>query len=331
MRLHFSAGVLAPWYYIFSLYDDDGGKRANGYLQRFETKSSIFPLLKHRQGSPLNDKIRFAEYCDGRNVRCVQTVLGLKGSAPGVDLPDHDIFVKPSKGRGGRGAARWDRVAPRMFAGPDGERVNAAGLLSRLVEQSLDCPVIVQPRLSAHRELLEVTTGALPTVRIVTCLNERGEPELIGAVFRMSVGANRTVDNLHAGGIAANVDLGTGRLSRATDLGSNSRLGWLSTHPNTGALIENRVLPLWEETKQLALSAHREFTDRVVIGWDIAILEDGPIVVEGNGNPDMDILQRFMREGLRRHRFGHLLAHHLRTRMPALHVTALPEGQTRLT
>jgi hypothetical protein len=331
MRFYFSAGVLAPWYYIFSLYDEDGGKRARGYLQRFETKPSIFPLLKRKQGSPLNDKICFAEYCGERGVRCVVTVVGLNGRAPTSVLPDYDLFVKPSKGRGGRGAERWDRVAPGMFAGPDGERLSPFGLLSRLMEQSRDNPLIVQPRLNPHPDLLEVTTGALPTVRIVTCLNEQGEPELIGAVFRMSVGANRTVDNLHAGGIAANVALETGKLSRATDLGSDSRRGWLSAHPDTGGLIENRVLPRWEETKQLALSAHREFADRVVIGWDVAILDDGPIVIEGNGNPDMDILQRFMREGLRKHRFGHLLAHHLSARVPALHPTALPEGQTRFT
>ncbi len=141
---------------------------------------------------------------------------------------------------------------------------------------------------------------------------------MIGGVFRMSVGDNRTVDNLHAGGIAANVSLSDGTLSEATNLGVDVRLGWLSTHPNTGARIEGRTLPLWEQTKQLAIAAHREFSDRVVIGWDIAILEDGPIVVEGNGNCDMDILQRFMRVGLKKHRFGELLAHHLRARLPAL-------------
>jgi Sugar-transfer associated ATP-grasp len=318
MRLYFSAGVLAPWYYIFALYDADGRARAGAYLQRFETKPSIFPLLKRRRGSPLNDKARFAEYCAKQGMRCVETIFSLNGLKPQTSLPNRDLFVKPTSGRGGRGAERWDCIAPQTFVGPAGERLSADYLLTRLVDRSRREPLLVQPRLCAHPQLLEVTNGALPTVRIVTCLNEAGDPEVIGAVFRMAIGSNRTVDNLHAGGIAANVALGTGRLSRATDLGSDARLGWLSAHPDTGGIIENRVLPLWKETKQLAMSAHRAFTDRVVIGWDIAILPDGPIVIEGNGNPDMDILQRFMREGLREHRFGQLLAHHLRARVPEL-------------
>jgi hypothetical protein len=170
----------------------------------------------------------------------------------------------------------------------------------------------------------------LPTVRIVTCLDEAGRGEVIGAVFRMSIGENRTVDNLHAGGIAAAVDVASGRLSRATNLGADAHLGWLSVHPDTNAMIEGRALPCWDEAKRLAVKAHGAFSDRVVIGWDVAILDDGPILVEGNGNPDMDILQRFMREGLRKHRFAELLAHHLRTRVPALEQRLCANGDPAL-
>jgi hypothetical protein len=317
MRLYFSAGVLAPWYYMFALHED-GGSRARSFIQRFETKPAVFPLLKRRKGSPLNQKDRFAAYCAERGIRCVKTVAQLDGARPSAPLPEADLFVKPSGGRGGKGAERWDLVTPDRFAGPEGEQLTGEELLMRLVERSRDTRLIVQPRLEAHPALADLTTGALPTIRIVTCLDEHEAPEVIGAVFRMSIGDNRTVDNFHAGGIAANVDLHTAKLSRATNMGSDARLGWVSKHPNTGAQIEGRALPLWEETKHLAIAAHREFSDRVVIGWDIAILEDGPIVIEGNGNSDMDILQRFMRIGLKEHRFGELLAYHLRARLPAL-------------
>jgi len=165
-----------------------------------------------------------------------------------------------------------------------------------------------------HPDLVRLTAGALPTLRVLTCLNEEDEPEVMAAMIRTSFGTNRTVDNLHAGGIGALVDVGSGRLGKASNLGADSRLGWFSEHPDSGAQIEGTVVPCWELVKSAAVAAHRRFADRVVIGWDVAVLEDGPIFIEGNGNPDLDILQRFMRIGLRVHRFAALLAHHLRRR-----------------
>ena len=315
LKFYFRAGVLPPWYYIFSLHDD-GDRRATTFIQRFETKPCFLPLLKPRKGSPLNDKARFAEHCTKRGVRCVETLMHLNGVDPGKPLPDHDLFVKPCTGRGGRGAERWDRVAPRIFAN-GGQQLQGCDLLARLVTRSRDEPLIVQPRMRAHRNLLTLTAGALPTVRILTCLNAAREPEAMAAMLRTSFGKNVTVDNLHAGGIGALVDLDSGALSRSSNIGSDARLGWFSSHPDTGAPIEGRAVPLWEQAKALAIAAHREFNDRVVIGWDVAILDDGPILIEGNGNPDLDILQRFMHVGLRKHRFAKLLAYHLREQLSA--------------
>lgn len=315
LRLYFSAGVVAPWYYLFSLHDGPTRERARSFFQRFETKPFFFKLLKKHKGSPLNDKVLFARHCEAHGVHCVETLMALQGNAPTGQLPDRDLFVKPSKSRGGRGAERWDRVEPGVFCGPGGERLTSSELLDRLVGRARRTPLIVQPRMNPHPAVARLTAGALPTARIVTCLNERGEPEVMISVFRMSIGANRTVDNMHAGGIAAAPDIASGRLSRASDLGTDARLGWLSAHPDTGEAIEGGVVPCWEEAKNLAIRAHHAFSDRVVVGWDIAILKDGPILVEGNGNPDMDIIQRFMPVGVRRHRFGDLVAWHVKQRI----------------
>ncbi len=311
-ELYFAAGVLPPWYYIFSLHDD-GARRAPTFIERFETKTSYFPMLKMRKGTPLNDKVRFAEFCKENGIRCVETLMSLEGKPVGP-LPERDLFVKPTTGRGGRGAERWDLVAPSIFRSGSGEKRSSAELLAELVERSRHSPLIIQPRLRPHPDLLPITSGALPTTRVLTCLDREGEPQVMAAMLRTSFGSNRTVDNLHAGGIGALIDLESGKLSKASNLGSDARLGWFSAHPDTNERIEGRVVPLWNEIKSSAIRAHRAFNDRVVIGWDISILDDGPIFVEGNGNPDLDILQRFMRIGLREHRFAELLAFHLQAR-----------------
>ena len=318
VKFYFSAGVLPPWYYIFSLHDD-GEARASTFIHRLETKRCLFPLLKPKNGSPLTDKSRFADYCRDRGLRCVETIMLLNGERPEQhQLPDRDLFVKPNNGRGGRGAERWDCVGASTFASPSGEQLAADVLLERLVARSRQRAFIVQPRLRPHRDLATLTAGALPTLRVLTCLSMDGEPRVMAAMLRTSFGNSRTVDNLHAGGIGALIDLETGALSKASDLGTDARLGWFSVHPDTRAPIEGRVVPDWEQIKNLAVEAHRQFNDRVVIGWDISVLEDGPIFIEGNGNPDLDILQRFMRIGLRRHPFAKVLAQHLRQRLPAI-------------
>ena len=68
---------------------------------------------------------------------------------------------------------------------------------------------------------------------------------------------------------------------------------------------------MWQETIDLAVRAHRIFPDYVLIGWDIAIVEDGPCVIEGNRGPDVDIHQRTSRAPIGDGRFGELLAFNL--------------------
>jgi hypothetical protein len=312
LRLYASAGVLAPWYYIFSLHRD-GGRRAATFLQRCETKRGIYGLLRAEVSTPLGNKQLFADKCGAVGVRCVACELVVDGGE--VDaalLPDADLFVKPLKGSGGSGAERWEQVGPRRWS--DGKQsLGDTELVDHL--RSKDRPYIVQRRIQPHPELEPLTSGALPTVRALTILNEQGDPELVGASFRMSMGPNRTVDNIHAGGLACRVSLDDGALGPASDLGSDARLGWHGNHPTTGARIEGTRLPFWGEVKAVAVRAHSAFEGRIVIGWDIAIDEEGPIIIEGNRGPDMDLMQRFMETGFcGPHRFGELIAYHLQAR-----------------
>jgi hypothetical protein len=130
----------------------------------------------------------------------------------------------------------------------------------------------------------------------------------------MAVGSNHLVDNGHAGGIAASIDLGTGRLEAATDLAADGRVGWLTSHPNSGAPIAGFELPYWPQLPAFVARAHAAFSDRVLVGWDIAICPEGLVLVEANAAPGLDLLQRPVRRGMARGRLGEILAYHLEQR-----------------
>jgi hypothetical protein len=91
----------------------------------------------------------------------------------------------------------------------------------------------------------------------------------------------------------------------------DARAGWLDRHPDSGGQITGRQVPRWEEVCRLAERAHWAFDDRVMIGWDIAVTPDGPVLVEGNAAPDLDIIQRTRRSGLGESRLCQLLRYHV--------------------
>ena len=316
IRFAATKGLLAPWYYIFELFLSDKRAAANDFLTRAETKQCIFPLLSSGEGatSPLGDKADFASFCEQHQLATVPVIIVARRGAiewrQVGEIPPCDMFLKPVDGRGGRGAERWDftRGKFRNFAGVE---MGPAELLERIAFQSNGVDLVLQPRIGNHPALEGFSNGVLTTARILSCLDEQGEPEIIGAVFRMAIGSNRTVDNVHAGGIIAAVDLDTGQLGRASNLGTDARLGWLDAHPDTGRRITGELLPLWKDVRNLAVRGHRAFNDRTIIGWDIAIAPVGPILVEGNYGPDVDMMQR-PAGPLGRGRFTQLIAHHLR-------------------
>jgi len=325
--------TLPPWYYIFELHDDDKRRRAGEYLHRFETKRFAYEFLRRTNGGEpvpprrsteaLSDKALFTERCRDYQLPAVPVLVVLRdGEITQRDsrdplLPPIDLFVKKVRGTGGRGAERWDYQREGLYRDAQGHVLSAAALVARLQVLTLTARkgYIVQPRLTNHRELRDLSNGgALATVRVMTCRNERGEYEVTNAAFRMAQGKNTVVDNFHAGGILAKVDIRTGVLGRATDgaMALGPGTGWCEHHPQTGGQILGRKLPLWNEVVDLVRRAHATaFSDQVVIGWDVAILDDGPRLVEGNKGPDLDLVQRSHAAPLGNARLGELMAYNL--------------------
>jgi Sugar-transfer associated ATP-grasp len=314
-------GFLPLWYYMFEMFDPVQQAKAPHYVHRYELKSGLLQILRRSvkggRRSPTQNKIAFMDRCRKTGIRTIPNLAIFKDgklcASPAMRqrMSTMDLFVKPAIGRGGEGAGLWRRTADgyQLAGGPT---LSPSQLLEHLAALSRQRSLLVQPRVRNHSAIADLSNGALCTARIVTMRTEAGGHEAVCALFRMAVGDNRQVDNFHAGGIAAPIDVASGRLGAATDWGLRPHHGWKSHHPDTGGAIEGRILPLWAETRALAERAHDAFADRHIIGWDMAILEDGPAIVEANGGPDTDMHQRVSREPLGNQRFGELMAFHLR-------------------
>lgn len=317
-------------YYKFEWYLEERRKYSKSYFHRYELKSNIYRLLKKKMAGVkvknIGSKDEFALNLKENNLPIPETYF-LIDKHTNVDdvltclskIQDTEIYLKPTNGRGGNGITRFNIKKENnrimMSSNKDRSETEASVIINRYIKICCkkNLKFIIQPRIVAHDDIKNFSGKAAPTVRIMTAENEKGEAEAIIAVFRMPQNLSSDVDNFHAGGIASAVDLSSGRLGEASNLGvKKDCLGWLSKHPENGSQIEGTILPLWNELKEVACRAHTCFLPHKLIGWDICITNDGPVIIEANLQADTDILQRQHKMGLKNHRFGELILHHLR-------------------
>jgi hypothetical protein len=172
--------------------------------------------------------------------------------------------------------------------------------------------MMVLPRLRNHPAIADMATESLIAVRVVTVLDEDLQPEVVVAYLRV-------LSKLEPGWpvkkpiseYAAAVDLETGRLGAMTGDQPECLSQWHERHPVTGVEIVGRQVPHWAEIVALAGRAHRISSDRILVGWDIAITPQGPVLLEGNSYPDVHYPQRIFRTPYGEMRIGELLCFHM--------------------
>jgi hypothetical protein len=134
--------------------------------------------------------------------------------------------------------------------------------------------------------------GSVNTIRVLTMRSvDGGEPFVVSAVHRFGRPASVPTDNWSRGGISAAVDLETGTLGPAASSGKFDERTWYPRHPDTNEPIEGVRVAGWPQVRSevLALAGRTSFLPYV--GWDVIVTDEGPVILEGNKNPDIDILQ----------------------------------------
>ena len=171
---------------------------------------------------------------------------------------------------------------------------------------------IIEVPIKQHSEMNDINPFSVNSIRIITILSVHEKVEILGAMLRTSSSNIINVDNFSLGGIVIGINIETGKLKKRgiiknfisfndselnLSLSFNSLQNLLSKkkknklikpgkilekHPITGIKFNDFQIPYWNELLNTAIKAQNVFKHIKSIGWDIAISENGPVLIEGN-------------------------------------------------
>jgi hypothetical protein len=144
--------------------------------------------------------------------------------------------------------------------------------------------------------------GATPTIRMLTLVV--GDAVVVhAATIKVPVG-DSGVDNLAKGNLVAEVDLRTGITGPATDSSGQSQH---HVHPHSGHPIAGITIPHWQRYLDMATTGAAVLLPDRAIGWDVAVAEHGPVVLEANAKWCEKLVQLPSGRGVTRGAFIRLL------------------------
>lgn len=164
---------------------------------------------------------------------------------------------------------------------------------------------IVQERLKPHPGLRPLMPGiALGCIRVVTYFSDSGATVLF-VFIKIPVGDNVTDAFQHGatGNLLAYLDLATGKLGKAWGKRGRQDIHCLTeftAHPTTGVMFQGFQIPQWDDVLRLAKRGAEAFPELRLIGWDMALCENGIFLMEGNNLWDPDGPQVTLRKGIKK-------------------------------
>jgi len=198
--------------------------------------------------------------------------------------PNNRMMLKPADGYDGVGVDRLERRGDHWY-GLQGEQLNPslAFFGNKHPESSR---WLFQQVVSNHPELFKLTGAiGLQTLRVRTVVNSTGEPEILAALLRL-ISGDHVYDNFRGGAtgnMIALLDAANGRIVEVVaSTEDHHEICSVTAHPVTGKSLIGFTVPHWEAIHALALQAAVFFLPLRCIGWDIAITDTGPLLIEGN-------------------------------------------------
>lgn len=288
----FHNNQLPRHFYERHLFDEPDPVRWLDHLEHRHLTVLLGALNDRLPTHRLTNKLLFAEHCRAHHLPVSPTLAAWNGAGRVViepqALPAADLYAKPLADFGGAGtvAIPW-----RTEAGGyefEGQILRGDQLVAALARSSIGRGCLLQKQLRSPATLTDwLGRSDVANMRIVTGHFPDEAPCIIAAGLRVpsrftTFGHDRSV-------LMAPVGLSDGRLGVA-HLRNTCGSGY-AKHPDTGADIAGRILPRWNEMKELVLAAHHTCPWMPFIGWDVVDSDQGLVLLEANAYWGANVVQ----------------------------------------
>ena len=207
-----------------------------------------------------------------------------------ADEAHYPMFGKPAEGLQSLGSVGLRRYAPQSHCleTTDGRVIALDAFVADIVRHYAD-GYVFQKFASPHAAIRALCGDRLPTIRIVT-LNLDGGPKVFRACWKVPAGGNVADNYWRDGNLLAQIDLAHGTVRRVVS-GAGLGLAHHIVHPDTKIHMIGFQIPHWDAMVATVVEAARLMRHVPLIGWDVAALDSGPVIVEMNERPDFFLPQ----------------------------------------
>ena len=148
------------------------------------------------------------------------------------------------------------------------------------------------------KQFASFNESSVNTVRFMTTLWPDGSAKIIATFIKIGR-AGKCVDNAGGGGnVDVCVDTETGEIKYAIQYDGWRNIKDIDRHPDSGNQLNGVIIENWDAIKSEVIKFQQAFPYCKAAGWDIAITDEGPVVIEVNDFWDRTG-QYFIRRGWR--------------------------------
>ncbi len=144
---------------------------------------------------------------------------------------------------------------------------------------------IIEDVIIQHHQMQQIQPDSLNSIRFVTIFLD-DKVHIVRAYLR--IGKSHSVNSYDGGSMVVPIDVKTGIIH---DVAVDKSGNYYRQHPVTNTRIQGFHVPYWNECLDLVKDAATR-TDQVrLVGWDVGLSINGPLLIEGNQFPCHDIYQ----------------------------------------